>query len=307
MRKNNIAKTLRPLLSALVLLGCVYGSYAQQGYQDRFNDLMVQADTAAQAELLAQWHAAKPGDPEYFISCFNYWIAKSKKDQMPESRRADEDNEIIVADSGAAGKRNAFATAAKYDMQGVRKGLACINEGIAQNPNRLDMRLGKIYMLGETGSYTELTTETIAAVEHSDQIKNAWLWQNNAPLPKADSVLLAAAHNYMNTIYNTENDSLLPRVREIGEAVLKWHPGHAPTLIDLAVTYIVQADYEPALEYLKQAEKVAPTDITVLNDIAVIYKKMSDYENAKKYFQKMAKYGNEEEKYHANQQLRELH
>jgi tetratricopeptide (TPR) repeat protein len=112
--------------------------------------------------------------------------------------------------------------------------------------------------------------------------------------------------DYVGTIYNTEDDNLLPLMRKISETVLKYHPDHVESLSNIALTYLIAANYEKALEYLLRAEIIAPKDIIVLNNIAQTYFRKKDNANAKIYYEKIIKFGNAEEAADAKEKLKAL-
>ena len=111
---------------------------------------------------------------------------------------------------------------------------------------------------------------------------------------------------YVITLYNTKNDSLLPNMRQISEAVLKYYPDHVESLANVALTYVVIGQYDKGLPYLLKAEKIAPKDIIVLNNIAEVFLRTNDNPNAKIYLNKIIKYGNKEEQAQAKERLKQM-
>ena len=65
-----------------------------------------------------------------------------------------------------------------YDPDEVNKGFAKINIGIEKYPDRLDMRFGKIYTLGQVERWEDFTNEIIKTVNYSNENNNAWEWSN---------------------------------------------------------------------------------------------------------------------------------
>jgi len=59
-----------------------------------------------------------------------------------------------------------------YDPEFLKKSFDYIDIGIAKHPNRLDMRFGKIYMLGFLDDYERFTMEIIKTVEYSAKNNN---------------------------------------------------------------------------------------------------------------------------------------
>jgi tetratricopeptide (TPR) repeat protein len=194
----------------------------------------------------------------------------------------------------------------KFKSAILQKGFDYIDKGIALYPTRLDMRFGKIYMLGQAENYTEFTKYLVATIDYGNSIKDAWTWKEGKPLADAKQFFLGSMQDYIATIYNTEDDNLLPLMRKISETVIKYNPTHVESLSNVALTYLINGNYDKALEYLLKAEKLTPKDVVVLNNIAQAYKRKKDKINAKLYFEKIIKVGSAEEIEDAKQQLKEL-
>ncbi len=93
----------------------------------------------------------------------------------------------------------------------------------------------------------------------------------------------------------------------MGNAVtIKYYPDNIEILSTTAVALTLTKDYDRALVYLKQAEKINPKDFIVLNNIAQAYKLKGDKANAIKYYDLTEKYGDAEAKEQARKSKKEL-
>jgi tetratricopeptide (TPR) repeat protein len=286
----------------------VFTSFISSGqdFQQQLKDLSAKNDTIGQASLLTSWAAASPKDPELFIAYFNYYVRQSLTELVTMDRTKKGEQSFVVTDTGT-GKPVAFLNSSiKYKSAILQKGFDYINQGISLHPKRLDMRFGKIYMLGEAENFAEFVKEIVVTVEYNNTINNKWLWKEGKPLENPKQFFLGSLQDYVGTIYNTEDDNLLPLMRQISEAVIKYYPDHVESLSNIALTYLITGEYDKALPSLLKAEKVAPTDIVVLNNIAETYKRKGDKANAKIYYEKITRHGNEEERQDAGQQIKNL-
>lgn len=277
-----------------------------QDFARQFKDLSSKNDTSGQVKLLSAWSTASPNDPELFIAYFNYYVRRSMTEVISLDKTQKDKNSFVVADTGS-GKTVAYLNSStKYKSDILQKGFDYINQGISLHPTRLDMRFGKVYMLGQAENYSEFTKEIIATIDYGNKINNAWLWKEAKPLENSKQFFLSSLQDYITTIYNTEDDNLLPLMRQISETVIKYYPDHVESLSNIALTYLITGDYDKALPYLLKAEKVAPKDVIVLNNIAEAYKRKGDKTNAKSYYEKVIKYGNKDEIQDARQKIRSL-
>jgi tetratricopeptide (TPR) repeat protein len=277
-----------------------------QDYAGQFESLLSGNDTSAQGKVLTEWAKASPKDPELFIAYFNFYVRKSMS-EVVSLDNTQKNYDALALNDTATGNPVAFLNSSKkYKPEVLQTGFHYINQGIDLFPKRLDMRFGKIYILGQAENYTEFTKEIVAAIDYGVKINNSWLWKEGKLLENPKAFFLSSLQDYVATIYNTEDDSLLPLMRRISEAVIKYYPDHVESLSNVALTYLITGEFEKALPFLLKAEQVAPRDIVVLNNIAIAYKRKGDKINAKAYYEKIISYGNKEEALDAQQQLKIL-
>jgi tetratricopeptide (TPR) repeat protein len=129
------------------------------------------------------------------------------------------------------------------------------------------------------------------------------LWAENK---NGENSMLETIQSYLKQLYDTEDDHLLPNMIQIGEATLKYYPTNVEILSTTSVALMLTKNYDKAIDYLKQAEKINPKDYIVLNNIAQGYKLKGDKINAIKYFELTEKYGDEQAKQQARQNIKDL-
>jgi len=95
-------------------------------------------------------------------------------------------------------------------------------------------------------------------------------------------------------------------MKRIAETVLKYYPDHVESLSNLSIVFMLQKQYDMALEQLKKAEKLNQKDYIVLSNIAQAYKLKGNKKSAIKYYELTIKYGDEQTKQYAKEQIEEL-
>lgn len=277
---------MKKISITLLLASATFGGFAQD-FQEIFKEQLKTNDTIGQLETLQKWELTKPKDAELFTSYFNYYFLKAKKEVVQISTEQGNNELFAITDS----TQNAIAYLGPkidYNVAILLQGIKKIDEGIALHPNRLDMRFGKIYALGELKDWKVFSEEIIKTVEYAKINKNEWLWTHNQPLPKARETLLSAIQEYQTQLYNVGDDALLIYMQNIAKEVLRLSPNHIPSLSNLAIAYIIQKEYDKALKYLLRAEQLAPNDGIVLANIAKAYELEGDLLTSKVYYQKIA-------------------
>jgi len=289
------------VLFFLVLLA---GQSFAQNYKGEFNRLLKEKDTAAQRQLLKNWQQAKPTDAELFVAYFNYYFLVSRREIMQLSDSDNGGPALSFTDSTGA-QVGYINEDFDYDSALLEKAFQYIDKGISHYTTRLDMRLGKIYALGQIENYERFTNEIVRAIEVSNKLKSQWTWADNKKVEDPERFFLGTIQDYVVQLYNA-GDEQLGRMRKIAQTVLKYYPRHVESLSNLAITYGLQGNYDKALESLLQAERIMPRDVIVLNNIATMYERKGDKLNAIKYFELTAKLGDRETRDAAVKKLKEL-
>jgi tetratricopeptide (TPR) repeat protein len=274
---------------------------------NQFNDLLSKDDTIAQTQFLEKWEISSKNDPDLYVAYFNFFYKKSRKEvvRIEKTPRAGQ-KAFQILDTLTKQPIGYMFSDIFYEPQIIDKGFKYIDIGIEKFPTRLDMRFGKIYLLGEIGDYDSFSKEIIKAIDYSQEINYKWLWKENKPMDDAKDSFLGDIQSYQVQIYNTGNDSLLNYMAQIAEEVLKFHPTHIESLSNLSVVYMIQKEYDKALEKLLEAEKINPKDYIVLSNIAQAYKLKGDKVNSIKYYELISKYGNDDAKQYSKDQIKQL-
>ena len=289
-------------------LTLVFNQVFGQTFKQQFNDLVFKKDTLGQQQLLDKWEKADSNDPELYVAYFNYFANKSKKEILTLGQNPKGNDVLQIMDKNSSKKEPVAYMYGDtyYDKDILKKGFNYIDNGLEKHPNRLDMRFGKIYMFGQIEDYENFTKEIIKTIDYSAVIKNKWNWTDSKPLDDPKNIMLSSIQDYQLQLYNTENDSLLDNMKRIAETVLKYYPDHVESLSNISIVYMLQKQYDKALEPLLKAEKINPKDYIVLINVAQAYKLKGDKKNAIKYYELTVKHGDEQAKKYAEGQIDEL-
>ncbi len=296
-------KKILGLLILIITTNFVYSQNFESDFQKYFQD----NDTLNQRKILDKWEKSNSEDPELFVAYLNYYFNKSIHEGIIVSGEDPPENADFLYISDTAGNYAGYIGAGiTYDTVCLKKGLEKITEGINLYPDRLDMRFGKIYVLGEIENWDSFTNEIIKAIDYSAKNNNQWLWTNNEKLKDAKNFFLNGIQDYQIQLYQTENDELLLKMREIANEILKYYPDHIESLSDLAITYLLTDEYDKALDFLLKAEQINPRDSIVMMNIAYAYKMKGDKAKAIEYYKKVKKCGDEQLQKDAKQEIKEL-
>lgn len=250
-----------------------------QGMREQYDSIRVKNDSRAEEQFLKKWEATNPNDPELYTAYFNYYASKS----TPPTHQGIELNK-------------------KY----ADKAIEYANKGIRLFPSRLDMRFGKTSILFRMKEYGRYTDEIVKALDYSLTINCKWLWTDNNLLENGRKTMIDGMQGYIMQLFESKDENKLPHMLRIAETTFDDYPDDAGSMVNLSIVYLLWGQYDEALEILKEAESISPTDFEVLGNIAQVYRKKGDITNAKKYYIHIAEVCDEEAKAYAKQQLEKL-
>lgn len=289
-------------ISLLILIPTMMSG---QDFQKKFQKCWETNDTICQITTLINWEKDSPDDPELLVNYFNYHFMKARKEIITFTNDQPNKDGLELRDS--ANQVAGFLVGELYyDSIEIKKGIDKINKGIEKFPNRLDMRFGKIYVLGELEEWEKFTLEIIKTVNYSSINQNKWTWSNNQEKEDGKDFFLSSIQDYQVQLFFTENDDLLLNMRKIATAILNYYPNHIESLSNLSISYILLGEYDKGIEPLLKAEKINPKDYIVLSNIAHGYKMKGEKIKAIEYYEKVIKFGNEKNKEFAKRQIDQL-
>ncbi|WP_116108097.1 tetratricopeptide repeat protein [Lewinella sp. IMCC34191] len=295
---------MRYLFSSLAVLYLCTG-IAGQDFAADFTVSQESGDTARQLQILGKWEIDNPRDPALFVAYFNYYVNTARKEVLSMSAENPGGESIMLQDS--MGKTAGFIESRIiYDEKLLEQGLNKIEEGIKRYPDRLDMRFGKIFALGEAGYWGKFKDEIVRAIRQSNKIDNIWRWDTNEPLESGAEIFLSSLQDYQGALFNTGDPALLPHIRTIAQKVLAYHPDHIESLSNLSVTYLLAGEYDKGIVPLLKAEKLDPQDAIVLGNIAYGYIQMGEKSKAIEYYKKVIDHGDDESIAFAREQIAAL-
>src|ERR1041384_6697931 len=105
----------------------------------------------------------------------------------------------------------------------LTKAFNYVDSGIAKFPDRLDIWLGKLYMLGTLQQYDAFTQETIHMLDYSVVNKNAWRWIDNRPLDTPENYFLNTTYDYTGRFLKTGSEHA-DQILGINQAMAHHYP-----------------------------------------------------------------------------------
>lgn len=259
--------TVMKHIVAFVLITMLIGTVSAQSYSDAFDEAFGRDDVVAQRKALALWQQSAPEDVNLFIARYNFYANRA----MGQN---DGEGAAFLADSA----------------------LATIDEGIALYPDRLDLRFGKIYFLGELGRWDAFADEIDRMLSYSVQMGHQWEFPNvDEQLVK--DLFVEGIADYMATMFAsiadtthlTAADSLMARrIQGVAKRTVQLFPGDLPATYMLALSHLMLNENDKAYRYLMRAEGIDNANQNVLKLLVKVCRLLGKASQAAEYQQRIA-------------------
>lgn len=260
-------------------------SQTSEVYWDNFMQLCEVENSEGKIDsLLRNWQSDLPKDPELFIAKFNHYLSLGRE-------------EIVRLDNSA------LYSDIQYDQQHFDQAISALNEGIKLYPDRLDMRYGKIYSLGQQENWHEQTESIIKLLDKSKDINFKWKWKWGEPLSDGKERVVSGVQDYLYTMFNTSADLLCNNIITISNKMIELFPKDKFNYSNIGSCYLVKGDFEESLKYLEKAKDIDNQDPLILYNIGYVYMKMKKDEEAINYFNLVKETGHQDYIQYANEMI----
>ncbi len=291
------------------LLCSSFVSAQSTDHRERFNDLVKQGDLEGQLAVLSDWRSRDGNDSELYVAFFNHYARASRQEVLFIGKDLGPGNgpylELHSKDSNEVPTGYLYGDN-WYSPELLAKGFAYIDTGISMFPSRLDMRFGKIHMLGKSHDYERFTDEVVRTIRHGAEIAYDWTWGMNEPLEDAKAFMYNGVQAYVHELFDVGDDDLLPLMARISGEVLTHEPEHVESLSTLGAIAIMHEEIDRGLELFRRAEKLAPNDGIVLGNLAQALERSGDRHGAILYYERMTALGDEDAAAYARSRIRVL-
>ncbi len=233
-----------------------------QAYPDQFQEALDRNDYHAQRAILADWQLAAPDDIDLYIARWNYFV----NNYMGEDQTGD---------------------LSARDQAVVDSGFAVIDEAIAHYPERLELRFGKIYFLGQIMRWDAFEQEILRTLDYSEQIRHRWSF--NDLMGEGVALMTEGMQDYQSDMFATiadkqhltAEDSLMAlRIRRVAHRTIQVFPSNVAAMNMLAVSYLLLGDPATAVKHLLRAEQIEPTNPVILSNLVQAYTQLGKKKEA---------------------------
>ena len=275
----------------MVLFVCSALAQSREELYNNFKVALSERDSTAILSLISDWEKIYPLDAELYSLKANYYFQNAVDDVVVMSEIEPTDGRYYYVAEDSLGSKLYMYSVLQIDSIKLDSAKEVLAEGISKNPDRIDLRLGKVAMHLYVQENLLAVQEIQSALEHSTKNNNKWNGTLDSPIESNGiSYLRDCIQGYLSQLLDA-NDYV--SAEKMIDTCIRLYPNDAIFLTDKGALRSYAGDSETALHWFLKARELTPEDMLIANNIAYLYEKQGDKKNALKYYRIVAD-GNDE-------------
>jgi len=289
-----------------VLLCVALNAFADS--RDTYLQLLEQGKFVELERHLTSWTRLEGKNPEVYIAWFNYYINRSMKTGIAIDSSVDTRKPHMVITDPKTGKVLGYmGDKVYYDYADVQNALRYLDTGLRLAPDRLDMYMGKIHILGETGEFGKQAEVVALVLEKGAAKKHRWLWSRNEPMSDGKQFLLDNVQGYYDLWLGRDTPQSLAAAVSVATRQVELYADDMYAYNILSYCYTMQGRPDDALKLLLKAHSINKADSVITGNLAMLYRDLKDIDNARLYFNELLADADPGVTAWARKMLKELH
>ncbi len=281
-----------------------HDTLADSTVQERFYGFLGSEYSDSALYFLNLWKLEDSTDAEFYIASFNYYFSIAEREVMVLDKNVPNAEDALILTDDSGNVAGSMYSIIQYDDELVDKGIEAVSQGIEKYPSRLDMYLGRIYVLGKAERKDQQVQKILELIELNYQNPNSWMWSEGEVIEDT-TLVFSAIQDYLYD-YFTSDPPDLETIETINTKLVERYPTHPEFASNEGVIEIYRGNIEAAIVKFKRAESLAPNDGIILGNLGYCYLEVGENEKAKEVYTKLLEVGNEEEREIAQDYLKTL-
>lgn len=269
-------KRLVAIILAAVSLGATAQTAAQ--FKEKYDRQVrsVGADGVGVEYILNRWAAAFPDDTDMLEGRFNYYLAKSRSEEV-QSMNADKylGQKPVLSLKDSLGKKVNYFTVPVFNDSLFRISQKSIDRAIELAPDALVYRFDKIGALAvyEKDSPDMAATAMLDLIDYDASAHPGWTFKGEAV---SREEFESAVQEYCYLFYKTGSPNSYESFRILSERMLKINPKNTLFLNNLGAYWqVARHDDKKAAKYYRKVLKLNPGDESATANMKIIEKNKS--------------------------------
>ena len=277
-------------LSRIILVALLFvlsRNVHSQSMQEEFYDQWARQDTSGMFGFLKEWKLTEPYNPDVYVGFFNYYAIQTfEEDSLLMSSMPIDSGEYKSSVDTIEGTPSEWVKIMVINDSILDIAFAWVEEGIQRFPDRLDLRMGKVYLAIETDRFYEVSASLQETLEMGDSINHAWKWMQEEILDDGRDFMYSSVQGHLFSLFEKEDSTALEVIREISILTVDDDKQEYLSVTNLATVAMIQERYSAAQDWLKRANEIHGNDPVILSNLGFCTWKLGDMKRAKKYYQR---------------------
>lgn len=286
----------------LILCLCFSGSIYAQNYEKMFQGHVEKRDTMGQRLVLAEWVSQFPLNPSFYTCCYDYEMRIARIDSIPRPRPT-HSLLWIIDDSTAVLPESYETISGKYNAYRITRAFNCLDIGIADNPQRFDMRVLKALTMIQLGEYARVHDVLCTALEHGLQTEFMWTGPQGKAVRNPQDYTVAEVRKFTQELLRRQDTATS---EQLTRCALKYFPKYTSLNADLARITIAHKEYDYTIKFLGDNLQENPDQPELIELLADSYRESGKRDYAIRFYKKLQKEGNKAQKARAGKWLQQL-
>jgi tetratricopeptide (TPR) repeat protein len=169
-----------------------------------------------------------------------------------------------------------------------------VDQGIKRFPDRLDLRMGKVYLAIETDRMEEVYAELQSAILSGDSIHHEWKWMREEMLDSGQYFLYSSVQGHLYKLFEKQDNVADEIILGISELMLAQDDQQYFAMTNAATVFMIKKQFNMAIDWLKKADKIHEKDPIILSNLGYCYGELQEWKRARRYYEEALKWSEDD-------------
>jgi len=268
--------------------------HAQQ-FQDTFYEQWERQDTSGMLRFLEKWKESEPYNPDVYVGYFNYYAIQTFEEEsllLPEMPQ--DGGEYIEVRDSLNNVSGYLSRVMVINDSVLNIAFDWVDKGIKRFPDRLDLRMGKVYLAIETDRMEEVYAELQSAILSGDSIHHEWKWMREEVLDSGQYFLYSSVQGHLYKLFENQDSVADEIILGISELILAQDDQQYFAMTNAATVFMIKKQFNMAIDWLKKADKIHEKDSIILSNLGYCYGELQEWRRARRYYEEALKWSEDD-------------
>ena len=268
------------LTTAIICCSCMQ---TRTELYEKFNTAWDDNDTTGVESIISKWEKSYPGDPEIYSLRSNYYLMKAVRSNMTLTEEAPSDGREYYTMTDSLGRELYLSEEYYVDDAMIDSAIMTLVEGIANKPDRIDFRLGKVTIHMYVGAHSEAIETVKSMLERSLINNNIWSGEMGKDI-ESDGVsyICNCIQDYFSKMI-TAGDFI--SAEELIDCCLEYYPENPYFIWNKGAMKFNTGDFKEAVKLYLKARAAIPENMLLTINLAEAFERAGDLQESRKYYQ----------------------